>query len=294
MIDNILSLKQHNTVAFTVTASDSLKLFKCSDIHFDSLHCDRKLLKAQLDRAVSEGRMIEINGDWFDIMGCYKDPRSKAADIDPAYIKPGRSYLDLVIEDSYEFLKPYAKNILIMSLGNHEVSALKYRDTNPLARLVGLLRQDNPNIWEGDYEGYIHFKLKHENYETTRSMRNFLTRFHHGFGGNAPRSKGMLHSQIIAMQYPQVDLYQSGHTHQKFHDPSNVREMVTPSGRIYESTMHYLKLGSFKKKVTGGGFEVMRGFNRTRLGGWFCDLQFRRTEQCTFIDATFKEALPLE
>lgn len=287
----ITDIKQVNDYVFRVVAEDNVKLFKCSDIHYDSLHCDRKSLKAHFDQAVAEDRMIEINGDWFDVMGCFKDPRTKAADIDPRFIVRGKSYLDVVIEDSYEFLKKYADNILIMSLGNHETAILKHRDTNPLTRLVTMLRQHNPNIMEGLYEGYVQFQIKDSRHKTTSQL--FSERFHHGFGGNAPRSKGMLHSQIIAMQYPDVDLYQSGHTHQKFHDPSNVRERITKKGRVHESTMHYLKLGSYQKKTVGLGYANINGMPRTRLGGWFADMELKTYNTSRRIDISFKEAIPV-
>lgn len=269
-----------------------LPLLLMSDVHFDSLKCDRESLTAHLDAIKEKNGKVIIVGDWFDVMGCYRDPRSKAADVDSRYIRKGRSYLDLVVEDSFEFLKPYVDNLLLMSYGNHETSILKHRDTDPLDRLIFLLNREG-KVLKGDYSGYIRLVLKWHN-----SRSSFYIKYHHGKGGNAKRSKGILYSQIDAMQYPDANLIISGHDHNKIYDPSNVRERVDiKSGRIYHDTIHWLKLGSYKKSSMDNGWEVEKGFLPKRMGGWFLDLDLIRDRSNggdhLYIQPTFTEALPI-
>jgi hypothetical protein len=244
------------------------------------------------------GQVI-INGDWFDVMGCYRDPRSKSADIDPKYIQRGRQYIDLVVEDAFEFLRPYKENLLIFNYGNHETSILKHRDTDPLERLVFLLNTiEGKPVQKGSYAGWIKFNLKRN---LSKNSLPFLIAYHHGKGGNAKRSKGILYSQMDAMEYPDANLIISGHDHNKIYDPSNVRRRINTHGKTYKDTVHWLKTGSYKKSSDDFGWEVEKGFTPKRLGGWFVDLEYVRNSktidgketETSYVDCIVTEAIPL-
>lgn len=270
-----------------------IPLLIISDVHFDSIKCDHDSLKKHFDEIQAKGGQIIIVGDWFDVMGCYRDPRTKAADINPTYIQRGRSYLDLVVEDSYEFLKPYTENLLLFSYGNHETEILKRRDTDPLERLIFLLNQ-NGQVHKGAYSGWIQFKISRSG---SNSFETFNIAYHHGKGGNAKRSKGILYSQLDAMEFPDADLIVSGHDHNKIYDPSNVRKRITGTGRTYQDTVHWLKTGSYKKSSDDFGWEVQKGFMSKKMGGWFVDLKYNRSQsgerEVSYIEPTIYEATPV-
>jgi UDP-2,3-diacylglucosamine pyrophosphatase LpxH len=246
-----------------------------SDVHYDSPHCDRKLLKKHLDQARNSGALVLIFGDWFDVMGTYNDPRSKASDIRSDYLSKDFSYLDMVVEDSVEFLRPYADNIALISEGNHETMVAKKHDTNPLKRLVSGLQAYNPDIGHGRYSGYVFLRFRYENGQTCSTS---ILHYHHGFGGNAKRSKGMLDVQLEAMKYPDAHILCRGHDHQKWYDPSTTRQRVTRKGNIYYDNIHYIKTGSYKAGLGAGegGFEVEKNFMPTRLGGWWLSYHFNK------------------
>lgn len=247
------------------------KFLIISDIHYDAKECRRDLLKKHLDKAKEEDRKIIINGDWFDVMGCYKDPRSKAQDIRPEYYST-RPYLDLILEDSYNFLKPYADNILLLGYGNHETSIIKHRDTDILERLHYLLSRDNDNIMLGSYSGWIRFVMEHESGGLVKSK---LMHYHHGNGGNAMRSKGILRNQIESFIYPQADIIIRGHDHMKSHDPSNVQIYIDAAGQQKSQACHVLRTGSYKDgSLKKFGWEVEKGFLPTKMGGWFMNLTY--------------------
>jgi len=278
-------------------------LFICSDVHYDSLKCDRKSFKAHLDHIKAIDGKVLIVGDLFDVMGCYKDPRSKSADIDPRYIVRDRSYLDVVLDDVYEFLKPYRENILMVSYGNHETAILRHRDTDITDRLVYLLNQDSEfKTQKGAYAGWVYLKL-YPNIKNSRKLATFRIAYHHGKGGNAKRSKGILYSQLDAMEYPDANLIVSGHDHNKIYDPSNVRRRMAYQKSIYtyKDTVHWLKTGSYKKSADDFGWEVEKGFTPKRLGGWFVKLrQSRRsfvrdkkTTEMFVVTPTVTEAVPV-
>lgn len=277
-----------------IKTGKNLSLLIVSDVHFDSIHCDRESLKKHFDQIKEKNGKILIIGDWFDVMGCHKDPRSKPANIDPKYIQRGRSYLDLVVEDSYEFLKPYKENIGLITYGNHETAILKHRDTDPLERLIYLLNQNEGSpVHKGAYAGW--FMVNMSRSKTGSTLFNIA--YHHGKGGGAQRSKGILYSQLDAMEYPDAHLIISGHDHNKIYDPSNVRKRLSVSGRTYTDSVHWLKTGSYALSPDDFGYVVEKGFMGKRMGGWFCDLELIRNQSGgvddLYIEPTIYEAIPV-
>lgn len=291
-----MNVDKRNNIIFTDTKLSELDLLICSDIHFDSLKCDHASFKAHLDTIKEKNGQIIIVGDMFDVMGCHKDPRSKAADINPKYLQRGRSYLDLVVEDTYEFLKPYKENILTITYGNHETAILKHRDTDILDRLVYLLNQHpGKQVIKGDYAGWVLINMVRKGSNDTRQFR---IAYHHGKGGSAKRSKGILYSQMDAMEYPDAHMIVSGHDHNKLYDPSNVRRRIAGQKNMYtyNDTVHWLKTGSYKRSSDSMGWEVEKGFHPKRLGGWFVKLTYTRQQvkrDFSYISPTVTEAKPL-
>jgi UDP-2,3-diacylglucosamine pyrophosphatase LpxH len=296
------SSKKGNDVVVLRGINKSIDLFICSDVHYDSLKCDRESFKVHLDQIKEKNGKVVIVGDLFDVMGCYRDPRSKFADIDPKYIVRGRSYLDLVLEDVYEFLKPYRDNILLISYGNHETAILKHRDTDIVDRLVYMLNQDSTfETQKGAYAGWLMLIIYQSHSSAKRC--SFRIAYHHGKGGNAKRSKGILYSQMDAMEYPDANMIVSGHDHNKLYDPSNVRRRLNWNKSIftYKDSVHWLKTGSYKKSSDDFGWEVEKGFTPKRLGGWFVNLtasvvemrdEDRRISK-SVITPTVTEAVPV-
>lgn len=238
-----------------------------SDVHYDSKHCDRKLLKKHFDLALKSNSPIFCNGDWFDLMGGKYDPRNNlpGTDVLPEY--RGSNYIDLVIEDSYEFLKPYGHLLTIWGQGNHETSVTKRMHTNPTKRLVQMLQHDGSPIQMGGYSGYIRWQ-----YRRNKELKAFLMHYHHGYGGNAKRSKGILSADIDSMQHPDADIIVRGHDHNKWHLPLTV-ERISNQLKRKITKVHHLRTGSYKIFGDGySGWEVQKGFGQPTIGGWWVDI----------------------
>jgi hypothetical protein len=286
--------KADNIIAWNATVKSifTVHTLHISDVHFDSAHCDREMLKRHLDQIKACEGQVFIYGDWFDVMGCHQDPRSKAADIRPEYIQRGKEYLNLVVDDSLEFLRPYAANIAFISEGNHETEIRKRRDVDILGWFTSRLRDMGSNVMTGHYSGWNVFRFSRL---AGVSRRTILTHYHHGYGGNAKRSKGMLDAQIATFQYPDADIIFRGHDHMKFHDPSNVKfRFDRHHYTTHKVTSHYVKTGSYKDGVGEGlgGWEVQKGFAPTRLGGWFIDFEasINTKSRNMEVDFTIREA----
>jgi len=253
---------------FKVSSSETVPTLFCSDIHLDSIHCKRDILKNHFDEIKRNNGLIFIFGDLFDVMATYGDKRLQREYIDPMFIQKGRTYLDLIREYAIEFLKPYAQNIAFISKGNHEKTIEKFHNTDILRGILYVLNLDpKVDIKMGEYSGWLKFK-----FETGKTHRkSILTHYHHGFGGNAKRSKGMLDVQIETMKYPDADILVRGHTHQKWYDPSTTRVRLTTAGRIYKDKCRYIQSGSYVDGVGKGkgGWVVQKNFIPTDIGGWY-------------------------
>ena len=242
-----------------------------SDVHFDSTKCDRDMLKDHLDKALALKASVYIFGDWFDLMQGMYDPRRSYSSLRPEY--KSITYLDDVINDAVEFLEPYREVLAMVGRGNHETNIEKRLSTSPIDRLVGAL---GGGIMAGPYSGWVQLVYS-RNANNNGGRHQRMLHFHHGYGGNAPRSKGVLNVDLDQKEWPDADVIVSGHTHQKWHVPMSV-ERITDRLNTYEDTVHHLKLGSYKKLDRFAGWEVEKGFQQPRLGGWWMDAELRRTK----------------
>ncbi len=257
---------------FEIRAKKEVKLIPFSDVHFDSPKCDRKLLKKHFDRAVKEDAYIWLNGDWFDVMGCSKDPRSAKGDIRPEY--DVINYLDVVIDDSVKFLKPYSDRILFVSNGNHETNILKRQETDVLDRMVYKLNKETgSSIERMGYAGWLRVVLMRPN-DPKLIMSSVNIHFHHGFGGNAQRSKGVLRVDLDHAHYPDADIIVRGHDHQKWVHPKTSWRL-TNQGKQKKNIKYHIALGSYKDGLADNlyGWEVEKGFTPTTLGTWMLHIE---------------------
>jgi len=242
---------------------ETQRLLVLSDVHYDSTHCDRELLTKHLEEAKATSSPIFLNGDFLDLMGGKYDPRNTL----PGGLRPeyrGQDYFDLVIEDAVRYLAPYAHLIIAYGQGNHETNVRKRQHTDPSRRMVEGLKALGSPLALGGYAGWIRWYCT---YSTERT--SYVIHYHHGMGGNAPRSKGVLHADIDTARYPDADFIVRGHDHNKWHVPMVVERLTTKNHR-HRKTIHHVRCGSYKAMGDGvSGWEVEKGFGQPRLGGYW-------------------------
>ena len=167
-------------------AGQVIKLALYSDIHFDSPDCDRETLKKHLDFCIKDGRYIMINGDWFDAI-ILSDRKRAVAHL----IENTDQQLNIKLQESYEFLKPYQENILFIGRGNHEESIMKYNGIDMLQMLTTMLNMGAEHkILYGNNSNFLRFTFKEQG--KNRREYHYDIFAHHGCGGSAPATKGML------------------------------------------------------------------------------------------------------
>ena len=252
-----------------------------SDVHFDSVKCDRDLLTAHF-RAISEqGGYVVVNGDWFDLMQGKYDPRGSKYDIRPEYNRG--DYIDHVIRDSAEWLAQWNVPIFI-GQGNHETNILRRLETNPAERLVENLRSRGVDAYLGGYSGWLVLRsVRKKKSRIDQETTTYTIHYHHGFGGSSPRSKGVLKADIAQQQHPDADMLLRGHDHNKWMLPVSVSRLNNRGNCEVIRTVHHLQTGSYKKQGDRyGGWETEKGFSTTTMGGWFVTFESHRKPVCHF------------
>jgi len=139
--------------------------------------------------------------------------------------------------------------------------------TSPLDRVAAVLRERGGDVHVGGYAGWLLAGERRSGNNLTRTRTKI--HYHHGYGGNAPRSKGVLRVDLDQMQFPDAQILLRGHTHQKWYVPITV-DRVNSYGNTYQETTHHVQMGSYK--LLGdrfAGWAVEKGFNTPRLGGWW-------------------------
>jgi hypothetical protein len=271
----------HGAVTTISTEEKESLFFLTSDIHFDSVDCARKAFFDDMDRAVSQGAKIIIPGDFFDAMNGRFDPRRSMDKVRTEY--QGEDYYDRIVNDAITKLEKYAKNILIIADGNHELAVLKNSNTHLIDRLIfGLNRLKDVKIIHGGYGGWI--RIMHKGKNMDRFDGTVLMKYFHGAGGEAPVTRGAIQTARQAVIFPDADVVLNGHSHNAYWIPIT-RERISGKGVHYFDTQHHVRTPGYSQAYGDGtsGWEVTRGGVPKPLGSIYM-----RTFDRTGHDATQK------
>jgi hypothetical protein len=219
-------------------------------------------LKRLLDEAMVLNAPIFIYGDFFCAMQGKYDPRASKGDIRPEHQVV--NYLDALVDTAAEWLKPYAKNIVMIANGNHETSIAKRAETLLTDRLCYKIRSDGGIAQEAGYQGFIRWHFE------TGDRKDYETWFqHHGFGGGGPVTKGMIDFNRMASWY-EADVYLAGHIHRLNKDRSS-RYYLSKSGKLQERVVDFIRMSTFKREnIEPFGWGVEKGHGPRSIGGWWC------------------------
>jgi hypothetical protein len=240
-----------------------------SDIHYDAMKCDRELLHRHLEEARELGAGVFIFGDLFDLMQGRFDPRGNYSELRPEY--KSCVYVDEVIQDVGEKLAKYADVIKFISKGNHETNIEKRMMVSPIDRVAQIINSHGGHVEVGGYAGWLCVTASRNG----SSSQRFNVHYHHGYGGGAKRSKGILGADIDQKDFPDADLILRGHDHQKWHLPVTI-DRINQKMNLEQKTVHHLRLGSYKKLGDRyAGWATEKNFATPRLGGWWATLQER-------------------
>jgi len=261
----------HNNIHVFTEAFVPIKVLLLSDIHWDSKYCRRDILKKHLDEAVSQGCTILFNGDTFDLMGGNKDYRGSKTDLRPEF--KCDNYFDEIVNQAIEWFSPYAANIKMIGVGNHEVSVSKNNEIDILDRFVkGLNAANGTNTQLGGYGGWVVFKFK-EN----RRIASYRIKYHHGLSGG---TKGINAFSKMATYVSNADMIWQGHIHEDY-EMSFVEERISTENNVHLKDVIMIRTSTYKDEYydqTKGlhnysGWANMRGHNPRFIGGRWLELQ---------------------
>lgn len=219
-----------------------VKLGAFSDIHIDSPDCDKLSLQAHFDYCLKDGRYILIGGDLFDAI-LLKDQKRAVNHI----VDPRDNQLNVKLEETAHFLDPYKDQILFIGRGNHEESVIKYNGLDLLQMLTTLLNAGNKHkIQYGNYANFIRLSWLNTSGKVVQHYDIFQ---HHGAGGAAPITKGMLDFSRISKGVD-ADLIWIGHKHNAIADYSDPLMKLDRSGKVILRNRQLIQTPSYQKGRT--------------------------------------------
>jgi hypothetical protein len=241
------------------------------DAHVDSTDCCTHKLHADLERIAGEDCRVIIGGD-FNNMIFARDPRFTASGLikhlatcdDPA---------DAVVDYNLGFLEPIADKIDLIISGNHEEEYQKRHGTNPAKRTAKEL-----GVPYFSYYALIRYFLRDET-GSGRCSRGWV---HHGHGGNAPVTKGMIPLNRVAT-YTRFDWIMLNHLHQKTYSETTTLDDSGGfgKGRLSEVPIAGLHCGTYARNYAGetASWSAQKGHPPARLGASKLYLDWARDTQ---------------
>ena len=222
-----------------------------------------------MQEAVNRNAMIFLIGDIFDAMQGRFDPRRSLDELRPEYRR--QDYYDFVVKDVARILGPFAKNIVLISDGNHETATLKNANLSLTDRLIWLLNtQYGGNVQHGGYGGWVRFMLE----GNSGGRASVKMKYFHGAGGDSPVTRGVIQTNRQAVYLNGADIVVNGHNHNAYYVPI-VQESVSDAGKVIFSTQHHVRTPGYKSEYNDGtkGWAVEKGMVPKPLGGAFVNLK---------------------
>lgn len=244
-----------------------------SDIHFDSIACNRELLRHHLKDAKERNADIFIFGDLFDAMQGRFDPRRNMDELRPEFRR--EDYFDYVVLETGEFLSPFANHIRLLCNGNHETKVRKHANTDLMNRLsYELNTRHGAKTYVGGYGGWIRLMFDMGQGQNSGPRFSVKVKYYHGTGGDAPVTRGVIWTNRQAVYLPDADIVVNGHNHHEYYVPI-ARERIATDGRLYGDIQHHIRIPGYKEEYGDGsrGWLVERGGVPKPLGSWW--IRFR-------------------
>jgi hypothetical protein len=246
-----------------ISADWTQRYLLLADVHFDSPHSNRRLLRSLLQQAQETGAGVFCFGDFYDAMQGRDDRRGSKTDLMPAY-KSG-DYINRLVDDAADFLMPYAKNVVFLSMGNHETAILHHLEVDILLLLAGRL-----GVPKMGYAGFVRFLFSRSAGNAGATRR--VMYFHHGAGGGGEVTKGVIQSQRRQAKVV-ADIYVSGHIHESYALWTE-RTELSAAGTVMTPDLLHVCIPSMKNEYElEGGYHIEKDRPPKPIGAYW--LEFR-------------------
>jgi hypothetical protein len=186
-----------------VKIPQTITIWGLFDCHVDSNLCDHDSLRDDIaEIAANPHARVVLGGDFNDMMFNRNDPRAYAPGVHRVITDAkaeNRSVPKAIAEWNLELLRPIADKIDVVLTGNHEQAYYDRHDSNvarDTADAINEYLQSTGSEHRCEYAGYMCFLRYFLTYTEdgwdkpiSRVINGFL---HHGTGGGAPVTKGMI------------------------------------------------------------------------------------------------------
>jgi hypothetical protein len=254
-----------------------------SDEHADNLQADLGLIRKHHQQAVDLGAPILKLGDTMCAMEGKWDKRASESHLRPEM--RGGNYLDRLVNFHADLYGQYARNIAIISDGNHETAMLKHHQTDLLERLVSTLRRDGSPALHMPFMGFVRFRFV----DTNKHCASWVLNYHHGYGGGGEVTRGLIDNSRTRGQYFANGHY-SGHIHRKNCD-ENVILHLDHVGNVVEMHQLFLRGSCYKREhLDGNGYHIEKGRSARPLGGWWLHFDLWRGSKGLELTTTAESA----
>lgn len=232
-----------------------------SDRHWDHPDSDHALQRKHLTQALERNAPVLDFGDLFCVMQASLDKRRSRGGSRPEHEAP--NYFDLVVRDASRFFAPFAGQVALLGQGNHETAVVKFANTNLTDRLAYALgvEHKSPALAMG-YRGWVRMAIDVAGARFSKTLY-----WHHGSGGNAEVTKGVIKAARRAAYLGDADVVVSGHIHEHW-TMATQRLRVNAAGREYRDEQLHISLPSYKDSTTDrdGGWEIEKEFSPKPTG----------------------------
>jgi hypothetical protein len=228
-----------------------------SDVHADSIYCNRKQLTRHLKQAVERDAQILIAGDLFDAMQGTRDPRRSYKELKKS-LKTD-AYFDGVLDDVWSVYKPYADRLAMVGYGNHEYAVTRHNGTDLVSRLAERVKLEGGHMAVGGYGTWVRFSTYKESQSTPEDTA-WMYAMHGAGGTDSPVTRGVIQTNRQAVYLKNVDVVWNGHNHNSYIVPIAT---VHPSNKdaIKQDITWFLRTPGYQQGFDDGidGWAVSRG-----------------------------------
>jgi len=269
-----MSLRRLPTMPVHIVEVDAptTKIALLSDLHLDNPHCIQSILEQHLKYCLENNIKVILNGDTFCAMEGKGDRRgSKNL---RSYMVSG-NYLNRLVEYHAAFFEPYIDILELFTYGNHETAVYNYKEFDLLKGLKDSLElKTGKKINLGGYTGWIVFKIQRDFDKT--AYQPYRMKYHHGFGGGAPVTKGVIDFSRILTQVDRCDAIWMGHKHTDTHIKHKV-ETINKQNKVFYKTIDLIRTPTYKDEHSSGfGWAVEKGIPPSEIGGRLIELKYKR------------------
>lgn len=257
----------------------SQRFLLTADVHYDNPLCRRNLLHKHLREAQQAGALWLNFGDLYCAMQGKYDKRADKSKLRREHQVD--DYLDALVNTTAADLLPYQDIITVLSDGNHETSIRRHHETDLLERLCFALTSPEHKVHHMGYSGWVRFMFQKPKGRGGRTQRKLY--FHHGRGGSAVVTKGVIDTNRRSAYLRGADIVVSGHIHEEW-AMNTPQYGITDAGRECTWDLWHIQLATYKDEFTPeGGYHTEQGRAPKPIGGRWIEFRYS-TDKLGHVD----------